>query len=234
MKKILALILALILVFALAACGEGDKPTSPSDTNKPSTDTPSTDKPSTDAPSTDAPSTDTPATPDVPATPDAPAASDVTDAPVDILKAAWGKVADDSKFPVGGGDAEHTDFEGPGLVVDKAFMGSILLIPEAEQAKIDAAGSFMHMMNANSFTCGAYHLTNAADVDAFAQTMRDTIANNQWMCGFPELMYIAKVGTSNVVVMFGLTDAVNPVKTGLQEAYGDAVTVIVDEPISVG
>ncbi|MBR4304130.1 MAG: DUF4358 domain-containing protein [Clostridia bacterium] len=38
MKKILALILALTLLFALAACGEGDKPTSPSDTNKPSTD----------------------------------------------------------------------------------------------------------------------------------------------------------------------------------------------------
>ncbi|MBO7276198.1 MAG: hypothetical protein J6V15_07495, partial [Clostridia bacterium] len=135
---------------------------------------------------------------------------------------------------VGGGDAEHTDFEGPGLVVDAAFMGSILLVPEAEQAKIDAAGSFMHMMNANSFTCGAYHLTNAADVEAFAQTMNDTIMNNQWMCGFPETLYIAKVGTSNVVVMFGLNDAVNPVKTGLQDAYGEAVTVIVDAPIAIG
>ena len=210
MKKILALILALTMLFALAACGEGDKPTSPSDTNKPSADD------------------TTPSTPDVPATPD------VTDAPVDILKAAWGKVADDMKFPVGGGDAEHTDFEGPGLVVDKAFMGSILLIPEAEQAKIDAAGSFMHMMNANSFTCGAYHLTSAADVEAFAQTMNDTIMNNQWMCGFPETLFIAKVGTSNVVVMFGLNDAVNPVKAGLSEAYGEAVTVLFDAPIAVG
>ena len=55
MKKILALILALTMLFALAACGEGDKPTSPSDTSKPSTDAPSTDKPSTDTPSTDKP-----------------------------------------------------------------------------------------------------------------------------------------------------------------------------------
>ena len=215
MKKILALILALTLVFALAACGEDKGSSSPSDVNKDN----ASDKDNANTDNT---------------TPDTPSVSDVTDAPVDILKAAWGKVADDQKFPVGGGDAEHTDFEGPGLVVDKAFMGSILLIPEAEQSKIDAAGSFMHMMNANNFTCGAYHLTSAADIEAFAQTMNDTIMNNQWMCGFPETLFIAKVGTSNVVVMFGLNDAVNPVKAGLSEAYGEAVTVLFDAPIAVG
>ena len=219
MKKILALILALTLVFALAACKSDDKASSPSDTGNAGAN---------DSNNTDTNENQGNTTPDIPVIPD------VTDAPVEILKGAWGKVADDQKFPVGGGDAEHTDFEGPGLVVDKAFMGSILLVPEAEQAKIDAAGSFMHMMNANNFTCGAYHLTNAADVEAFAQTMNDTVMNNQWMCGFPETLYIAKVGTSNVVVMFGLNDAVNSVKAGLQEAYGEAVTIIVDAPIVIG
>ena len=232
MKKILALILALTLLFALAACGEGDKPTSPSDTNKPSTDNTTPDAGTT---TPDAGTT----TPDAgTTTPDANTPADVTDAPVDILKAAWGKVADDQKFPVGGGDADHTDFEGPGIVEDKDHMMGVLLIPEAEIAKIDAAAAFMHMMNANTFTCGAYHLTDASEADAFAQTMRDVIMNNQWMCGFPDKVIIAKVGASNVVVMFGACsefgDAVTPVITGLQEAYGEAVTVLVDEFIAVG
>ena len=216
MKKILALILALTMLFALAACGEGDKPTSPSDTGKDNTASDNTDT----------------------TTPDADTTPDVTDAPVDILKAAWAKVADDQKFPVGGGDANHTDFEGPGIVEDKDHMMGVLLIPEAEIAKIDAAAAFMHMMNANTFTCGAYHLTDASEADAFAQTMRDVIMNNQWMCGFPDKVIIAKVGASNVVVMFGACsefgDAVTPVITGLQEVYGEAVTVLVDEFIAVG
>ena len=65
-KKIIALLLALVMVFALAACGQ----------KNPSTDTPSTPStPGTDAPSTPAPGTDAPTTeptdeptPEVPAT----------------------------------------------------------------------------------------------------------------------------------------------------------------------
>ena len=52
MKKIIALLLALIMVFALVACGNTDTPSTP--------DTPSSDTPST-------PSTDAPSTPDTPA-----------------------------------------------------------------------------------------------------------------------------------------------------------------------
>ncbi len=58
MKKYLALLLALVMVFALAACGgEGDAPA----TDAPATDA-ATDAPASDAPATDAPATDAPAT----------------------------------------------------------------------------------------------------------------------------------------------------------------------------
>ncbi len=53
MKKYLALLLAVVMVFALAACGGGDEPA-------PATDAPATDA-ATDAPATDAPATDAPA-----------------------------------------------------------------------------------------------------------------------------------------------------------------------------
>ncbi len=53
MKKYVALLLALCMVFALAACSGGD--------TTPATDAPASDAPATDAPATDAPATDAPA-----------------------------------------------------------------------------------------------------------------------------------------------------------------------------
>ena len=60
MKKLIALLLALVMVFALCACGGGKTETS---TDTPKTDTPKTDTPKTDTPKTDTPKTDTPAAP---------------------------------------------------------------------------------------------------------------------------------------------------------------------------
>ncbi len=65
MKKIIALVLALMLVLSLCACGsktEAPKTDAPK-TDAPKTDAPKTDAPKTDAPKTDAPKTDAPAAP---------------------------------------------------------------------------------------------------------------------------------------------------------------------------
>ena len=55
MKKVLAMILALAMVFALAACG------GTTETEAPATDAPATEAPATEAPSTEAPATEAPA-----------------------------------------------------------------------------------------------------------------------------------------------------------------------------
>ena len=66
MKKTLALLLALVMVLSLAACGS--KTTTPAATEAPKADdAPKTDAPKTDAPKTDAPKTDTPAATEEPA-----------------------------------------------------------------------------------------------------------------------------------------------------------------------
>ena len=57
MKKIIALLLALVMVFALVACGNNEKPNTPDTPSTPGTSTPSTPAPGTDAP----PATDDPA-----------------------------------------------------------------------------------------------------------------------------------------------------------------------------
>lgn len=54
MKKLIALLLALVMVFALGACAK-DEPAPAPETDTPETDTPETDTPETDAPETDTP-----------------------------------------------------------------------------------------------------------------------------------------------------------------------------------
>ena len=80
----------------------------------------------------------------------------------------------------------------------------------------------IHMMNANTFTCGAVRLVEGADVEAFANTMRDAIQNNQWMCGFPETLTIAVIDGEYVLIAFGVNDAMNPFMTHFAEAYAEA------------
>ncbi len=197
MKKILALILALMMMLTFVACGKGEE--TPNDTN--------TDK-----------------------TEDTTGLKDVTDAPVDILNNIWGKVAEESKFPVAGGDMDNANMEGAGIVKDAAYIGATLYVPEADQSKVDSVASMMHMMNANNLTVAAYHFANGGDIEAFAQIMRDVLIGNQWMCGFPEKLYIVQVGNESLIVMFGIEAATSVIIPAIGEAYSaDSLKVLFEE-----
>ena len=60
----------------------------------------------------------------------------------------------------------------------------------------------MHMMNANTFTCGALRVKNGDDAAKLAEDLRDAIQNKQWMCGFPDKLVIATLG-NYVVSVYG-------------------------------
>lgn len=148
---------------------------------------------------------------------DAPASS------LEVLQNVWNKYADDQKFFVMGGDIENPVSDGPGEIsADKlADLPYTLYIPEAELANIDGAATMMHAMLANNFTSGVVHLKSGVDAKAFGATMKDALANNQWMCGFPDEMVIATVG-EYVVIAFGATDLMSVFKTNLTAAYANA------------
>ena len=154
--------------------------------------------------------------------------------PLEVLEKVWASYTDDEKFPVAGGDMteENMNMEGPGKysVEDSAALDSTLAFPADAADKIDDAASLVHMMNANTFTCGVFHVTNAEDVSDVASAIKDNIANRQWMCGFPDKLVIVKVGDC-VVSFFGHTELVDTFKTNLTAAYSSAETIC-DEPIA--
>ena len=212
MKKIATILTALALVLSFAACGKTDKkPDSTSDASQ-TENTTVTTEPTTD---TSAPETD--------------AASD----PKALLDAIWNNYKEDDKFPAAGGDYDEVNMVdgAPGNVglADADSVEHLTGFPAASIGEIDAAASLFHMMNGNTFTCGALRLTDAGKLDEAAKEIRDYIMAKQWMCGFPDKLIVVSVD-NYLISCFGAEDLVNTFRDKLQAAYSGAV-VITDEPI---
>ena len=120
--------------------------------------------------------------------------------PLDVLNKVWDSYTDDEKFPA------------------------------ADAGKLSDAASLTHMMNANTFTCGAFRLKDAADADAVCTAIHDGLNSKQWMCGFPDKMVIAKV-SGCIVSVYGAEDLVNTFRDKLTAAYENA-EIVYDEAIA--
>lgn len=194
MKKILATVLALVMVLAMAGCNNEKN----NETTAATTTVAATAQPET---------------------------------ALAMLEAVWENYAEDEKFAVIGGNMENAVDNAPGNY-DMQYAENLtynLLIPADDLVSVKEAATMIHMMNANTFTGGVVRMAEGADAAAFAATMREAIQNNQWMCGFPETLYIATLG-DYVVVAFGLNDAMNPFQTHVVEAYPD-INVAYNEAI---
>ena len=98
-----------------------------------------------------------------------------------------------------------------------------------DAGKIDGAASLSHMMNANTFTCGAFHVTSKDDVETVASDLRDAIQSKQWMCGFPDKLVIFTYD-QYVVSLYGDEELVNTFRDKFTATYSDS-TIAYDEAI---
>ena len=148
----------------------------------------------------------------------------VTD-PLEVLSKTWSSLPEEDKFPAAGGDNGSPVDDKPGKfdISDTDNLDYMLSFPADSVDLIDRAASLTHMMNMNTFTCGAYHVKNAADAKTLAQSLRDSIQSRQWMCGFPDKLVVAEVG-EYVVTVFGADDLVDTFMTHLNGIYGVSAT----------
>lgn len=174
-------------------------------------------------PPTETPKAETPAE-------DKPAAA-VDDA-LTILNAIWNTYSDEEKFPAAGGDSEHAVDGAPGSfdVSNADSLSYLLTFPADDASLIDSAASLVHMMNLNTFTCGAFHVADANNVARLADDLRTTIQAKRWMCGFPDKLVIVTVGQS-VLSVYGNEELVNTFRDKLLTSYS-AATAVYDEAIN--
>ena len=161
---------------------------------------------------------------------DKPAAA-VDDA-LTILNAIWNTYSDEEKFPAAGGDSEHAVDGAPGSfdVSNADSLSYLLTFPADDASLIDSAASLVHMMNMNTFTCGAFHVADANNVTRLADDLRTTIQAKRWMCGFPDKLVIVTVGQS-VLSVYGNEELVNTFRDKLLTSYS-AATAVYDEAIN--
>ena len=232
MKKILALALAAVMVLSMAACGKetpaNTVPTIPVANGNTGNDN-----------TADATNPTGVTDPIVETDPiEGTGEEDVTMPPLvegdeetlKIMNTIWALYTDPMTTPyvMGGSVNEEYVAAGEGVpgVYDAAMLADlqgILYIPEAEIANIDEAATAMHAMMANNFTAGVVHVT--ADATAFANTMVDTLKNNQWICGQPETLIVAVINNEYVLIGFGVTDIMEGFNTNVTTAYADAQIV---------
>lgn len=174
-------------------------------------------------PPTETPKAETPAE-------DKPAAA-VDDA-LTILNAIWNTYSDEEKFPAAGGDSEHAVDGAPGSfdASNADSLSYLLTFPADDASLIDSAASLVHMMNLNTFTCGAFHVADANNVARLADDLRTTIQAKHWMCGFPDKLVIVTVGQS-VFSVYGNEKLVNTFRDKLLTSYS-AATAVYDEAIN--
>lgn len=151
------------------------------------------------------------------------------DTPLQVLTNVWETYADDEKFAVmgGGPEFEQSVMDEPGAFAldDAETVDAMLGFPDASVALIKEAASIMHAMNQNTFTAGAYHVSNPGDVEMLISDLEDNIMNRQWMCGFPDTMIIVKVDDNTLISAFGEAGNIELFKNKIISVYENAEVV---------
>ncbi len=238
MKKLFALLLALVMMLSLVACGENPDTT-----------------PSTNGNTT----TTAPTEPSVKNPESAIALLDELFANIpeeiryviDVETGDYYLDENGQKMPVFNGGSFLLDEEGipyfPGVnaagAIDLTQEGALfsLFIPEDSYANVEEAASLFHGMNGNFLTSGAMKMKEGTDMAALAQAVRDGLANNWWMCGSPDRFVVATVG-NYLFVIYGHDGAgdenyaneilVTPMVNALTELYSSA-EILFDEKVGI-
>ena len=212
MRKILALILTATLILSLAGCQSGDDPAAGGSTPNEAGDSQSQGSDSPEENGDNAPEENGDNAPE----------ETVSYSPLDILTTIWSSYPEDQKFAAAGGET----MDGPGLMTGdygtKEPLDSILALPQDSYELVSETACLMHMLNANTFTCGVFKLSSSEDASALASSLNDSIKNRQWMCGFPDKMMIATLGDC-VISAFGSAEIMDTFKAELSSNYPDAV-----------
>ena len=209
MKKLIAMLLALVLVMGLVACGN--------------TTAPATTPATTEA---------VEATEDTEETLETVPAADPNEA-TKVFTAIWEKVPEENRFFAMGGDTNEANMVNgaPGNYgLEDEGVNTVLLIPAEQAANVTELSSLMNAMMGNHFTGSVALLAEGADVAAYTAAMKDAIANAQWICGQPEKSLIAVIDGQYVLAAYGLNDNIVAFETALTAAYADA-EIVSNDPI---
>ncbi|MBR5230533.1 MAG: hypothetical protein IKW01_06690 [Firmicutes bacterium] len=148
---------------------------------------------------------------------------------VDLLKNVWSTYKESEMFPAGYMDEEGNMIDGPAKLstADGEVLDSLLGVPADKAGSIGNASIMMHMMNANTFTGGAF---KTSDAKGLSNAIKENLVNRQWMCGFPDTLVTIQVG-DYLVSAFGNAELIETFKNKVTKTYSNA-KVLCEEPLA--
>lgn len=148
---------------------------------------------------------------------------------VDLLKNVWKTYSENEMFPAGYMDEEGNMIDGPAKIstADGEVLDSLLGVPADKAGSIGNASIMMHMMNANTFTGGAF---KTSDAKGLSNAIKDNLVNRQWMCGFPDTLVTIQVG-DYLISAFGNAELIENFKKKVTKTYSNA-KVLCEEPLA--
>lgn len=152
----------------------------------------------------------------------------------DVINKVVDTYTEENKFFAVGGDINAPVDGKAGLMnlADTEVVNSMLHTNDELLADVDEVASFVHAMNANTFTSGAFKLKSAGDAESFAASLKESVLATHWMCGFPEKIVIVNVnGGDYVVYAIGKGEPVDYFKTQLTTVMGESAVVVTEEAV---
>lgn len=148
---------------------------------------------------------------------------------VELLKNVWATYAESEMFPAGYIDEAGNMVDGPAAIgtADAEALDALLGVPADKAGSIDNASIMMHMMNANTFTGGAF---KTSDAKALSDSIQANLANRQWMCGFPDILVTIQV-EDYLISAFGNAELIETFKNKVTAVYAGA-KVLCEEPLT--
>jgi len=215
MKKHIAYLLIAALLFCMTGC-RGTEPTDTTGSTGPTQTNPSQTDP-TGTTNTDPTGTTS--------------GTEKTD-PVGILSSVWEDFPEENRFAAYGGMMENPVDSAPGKLdlANTEEITSKYLVPQEQLAQVEEGASVVHMMNSNLFTAAVFKLSSGSDAEAFAKALRENIQKNQWICGQPDRLVVARPAEDTVLMAFGSEDAMKVFGGSFTRLYPDA-KVFYDEAI---
>lgn len=160
------------------------------------------------------------------------AAIDATDS-LDLLTKVWGSYDDADKFSVIGGDFDQnntSDAPGKFDATKADLLNQYFGVATGDAEMISDAASLFHMMNLNTFSAGAFKLTDGADAEKFVSNLKENVLGKQWLCGFPDKLVVITAG-NYVISAFGAEDLINTFRDKVIAVFPTA-TVAAEESLA--
>ena len=107
----------------------------------------------------------------------------------------------------------------------------IYCVPQTVSPMLDDAATMVHLMVASTFTAGAYHVSDVANVRSAVDGMKQQIEGNHWLDGFPDSYLVATIDEQYVISAVGNAEVMEYFEAVLKDIYGKQFVIHVKQSV---